>query len=113
MRFLRLGIELLVTIGGSAVVWHWFGTQQYLACGLVMTLIIAGLVVSTHFPRRRPTSYDPLIEDHATPLMWRVGLILLWGSMIFAAWPVLPLVLAWRRASDRVDGDQPQGIERP
>lgn len=114
MQWLRLALEIVVTLGGSFAVWLVTGSRLYAFVGLLMMLIMFGLVMTTRARKAviGEASYDPLLEDHATPLWARLLLGGIWLLLMGFCWPVLPVVLAYRRLNDHVDGEAPKDNER-
>lgn len=120
MGLIRLFVELVITLGGSFAAWWIVGTKLYVFVGMLMAIIMLGLVYSSR--ARKPDAYDPLLEDHTTPLWARALLGVTWTTIIGVFWPVLPVVLAWRRSRDAIensasaradDAAQPKGTARP
>lgn len=109
MKVARLAIEIAFVFASALGVLWLLAPLTYLLAGSILAAVLVALVIATTGVARRVVDYDPLIEDHATP-MW--ALLLYWALcvvLVVALWPGLPIVLAIRRASDaRGDGADPE-----
>jgi hypothetical protein len=107
--WLKLAFELAVTLSGSLVVFFVTGPKLYGFVGLIMMLVMLGLVFNVRTQNRiegKESDHDVLLDDHATPIGWRIVVGAGWLALIGLFWPVLPIVIAWRRVNERVDGPE-------
>lgn len=111
MKTLRVAIELVGTLGLSALVFWWFGPLMYLAAGGVITVVLGALVLSTHRPARSEDALLDSVTDDAIPKTILIAYVAIGIVLVWAFWPGFPTVLAWRRRTSAGDDDASLGAQ--
>jgi hypothetical protein len=83
----RFLVYLVITIGGSMLVWLGVGPAIYLTMAGLMAACVAGLLISR--------GNDELVW----PIYLWLGYAVLTASLIGAFWPILPIALSWGRSN--------------
>ncbi len=101
IKALQVIAQAGITIVGSIGVLLLLGTQIYVLVAAAIALVIFMLVMTSS--ARLSTSTNPDVVLRPVPwISWSIGSIAL-ALVMGGFWPVLPVVLALRKASERAD----------